>query len=59
MNESPAVTFYGSADYQTAARCWYENAIQMAKEANALQEELDNLRTHWIVRLIERRSKSE
>ena len=56
-HEHPAVTFYGSADYQTAANAWYENAMLSAKQANALYEELYNLRKHWIVRWIERRDK--
>lgn len=53
-NFHPAVFLYGSVTAEDAARIWYESASEVAKEANALKDELRNLRKHRIVRFIER-----
>jgi hypothetical protein len=50
----PAVFLYGSVSAPDAARYWYESAMDAAREANRLREELDRLRKSWIIRLIER-----
>lgn len=53
----PAVFLYGSSTAPDAARHWYEQAIDVAKDYNRVNEEIEWLRKHWIVRMIERRKK--
>ena len=54
----PAVFLYGSVAAEDAAKYWYESAIEVAKEANALRDELRRYKEsrlyRWLEGMIER-----
>lgn len=49
-----AVFLYGSATPEEAANYWYDRAMESAKELSRISQELQTIREHWVVRMIER-----